>query len=144
MGRDKILKKLKIFMSVHPNLLRVFYGGSEQMIKIFDGTPESSILKSIKKALHITEDDSKIFLQDEDGDMIVLPPNIPNGLCVHVFIEPSLLPSTPSHSADMTHQNLLPGFKWQSLIKDNGIVIKNDGYTISHENKNPYQTQSYT
>ena len=64
-GRDKILKKLKIFMSEHPNLLRVFYGGSEQRIKIIDGTPESSILKSIKKAIHITENDSKSSLYIE-------------------------------------------------------------------------------
>lgn len=65
-GRDKILKKLKIFMSEHANLLRVFYGGSEQRIKIFDGTPESSILKSItKKAIHITENDSKSSLYIE-------------------------------------------------------------------------------
>lgn len=120
-------------MSVNPNLLRVFFRGSEQRIKVFDGTPESSILNSIKKAFHIIENDSKIYLQDEEGDMIVLPPSIPNGLCVHVFIEPSILPSASINSTNNPHQNLLPGFKWQSLSQDNGVTIKNDGYTISQD-----------
>ena len=73
-------------MSISPNLLRVFYKGTEQRIKIFEGTPNSDILNLIKRAFHIEECISKIFLQDEDGDLLCIPPKIPNGLCVYVYV----------------------------------------------------------
>lgn len=145
-------------MSSPPKLLRVFYRDSEQRIKVYDGTSEASIINAIKKAFHITEDNSKIFLQDEDGDIVVLPSNIPNGLCVHVYVEPSLTPTPPAtptfrffsgllssifppvQTGRVVGSSLLPGFKWQLVnsCKYPAPMITNNGYTIDNDRyKNP-------
>lgn len=84
-------------MSISPRLFRIFYKSTEQRLKILNGTPQSDILDLIKRSFHINEDLWKIILQD--GDLICLPPKIPNGLCVYVYIEPDLRP-TLFHETD--------------------------------------------
>lgn len=59
-------------MFTYPKLLRAYYKGSEQRIKVYDGTPETSIIETIKKSFHITENNSKIYLQDDECDIIVI------------------------------------------------------------------------
>lgn len=121
-------------MSKGPNLLRVFYKGTEQQIKVFDETPEEQIIKLIKRAFHISEEISQIFLQDGDGILLCLPPKIPDGLCVYVYVEPSLIPSkVPNSNSDL---NLLPGFKWDGT-KSNEYgppLLTNDNYTLGDKN----------
>lgn len=143
------------------------YKSTEQRLKIFDGTPQSDILDLIKRAFHIKEDISKIFLHDGDGDLICLPPKIPNGLCVYVYIEPDLRP-TLSHETDhlfidsttsddqqsnseQTSSNgQLPGFKWDGTFSklDGHPAIINDGYTLGNHNGSGwtpvFSTTTYT
>lgn len=118
-------------MSKSPKLLRAFFRGTEQRIKIFDGTDDSKIMQTIKRVFNISEDITKIFLQDGDGDILVLPDIIPNGLCVYVYVEPTLVPSIPATPSS----SLLSGFKWQAT--KSGIyyspIITNNGYTISSD-----------
>ena len=113
---------VKIFMSVSPKLLRVFYKGTEQRIKIYDGTPDSKILELIKRVFKITEDNSRIYFQDADGDILLLPSPIIDGLCVYIYIEPTMMPTPPV--AQTT--SLLPGFKWDpTFSKCNGPIRSN-------------------
>ena len=137
-------------MSISPNLLRVFYKGTEQRIKIFEGTPNSDILNIIKQAFHIDECISKIFLQDEDGDLICLPPKIPNGLCVYVYLEPSIMPTAQKETSSKNKNSLLPGFKWDGTFSnlDGKPHILNDGYTLGNHKCDGWtpvvSTETYT
>lgn len=151
-------------MSTSPKLLRTFYKGSEQRIKVYDGTPESSIINTIKKSFHITNESSKIYLLDDEGDIVVIPPSIPDGLCVYVYIEPSLIPTLPVQSSPSffsrifsffwpnnpqphDESNILPGFRWETKEQYNKPCITNDGYTLSNkssENCYPWFAESTT
>lgn len=117
-------------MSIKPNTLRVFYKSIEQRIKVFDKTDESQVLKLIKRVFHISADISKVFLQDGDGDLICFPEQIPNGLCVHVYVEPDLVPTPPPVPFTLINSNLLPGFKWCKKTTLMPLSIMNDGYTV--------------
>ena len=62
--------------------LHVYYKGSEQRIKLFDGTKEDKILKLIKRVFKLTVSDDKIFFQDENGDLLLLPTSFPKDLSI--------------------------------------------------------------
>lgn len=116
-------------MSSSGKTIKVFYGGGEQTLRVYDGTPESAIIATAKRTFHITEDASRIFLQDEDGAVVVTPPVIPDNWRVFLYVEPSMVPTSraPSSSA-----SLLPGFKWDPTVStyDGPPLVTNNGYTL--------------
>jgi hypothetical protein len=115
-------------------LVRAFYRGAEQRLKVFDGTTENQILESIKKVFHIKSETERIFLQDEDGDILVFPSTIPNGLCVHIHVEPEFEPKETEQMHSPPNQDLLPGFKWnEPFLKSNErSAVSSDGYTLGN------------
>ena len=119
-------------MSLNPKLLRIFYAGTEQRLKVFDGTDEKTIIQAAKKAFKIDADDSRIFLQDEDGDLVVIPPVLPNELKLFLYVEPEKCPK-PVLLPPST--DLLPGFKWDGTVSkyDGPPNISNNGYTLGKE-----------
>ena len=118
----------------YPKLLRVFYKGTEQRIKVFRNTSDSKIREIVKKLFKITEDESQIYFQDSDGDILILPSPIIDGLCVYIYVKPTMDPTPPVHQVST---NLLPGFKWDPTYssKDGPPVVSNDGYTLGKENQ---------
>ena len=50
--------------------INVYYKGVKQTLKVFDNTEESDFLKFIKRVFHIESDISKIFLQDDEGNLL--------------------------------------------------------------------------
>ena len=91
--------------------LHVYYKGSEQRIKLFDGTEEDKILKLIKRVFKLTVSDDKIFFQDENGDLVILPDIFPQDLSIYIYIEPEY-PEPKKQIDNVEHSAILPGFKW--------------------------------
>ena len=69
-------------MDKEQNTLHVYYKGSEQRIKLYDGTEEEKILKLIKRVFKITAPDERIYFQDENGDLLLLPTSFPKDLSI--------------------------------------------------------------
>ena len=112
--------------------INVYYKGVKQTLKVFDNTEESDFLKFIKRVFHIESDISKIFLQDDEGNLLLLPKIIPEGLNVHLYIEPEF----KQKIEDIKVINyLLPGFKWDDTISlfDGKAKVSNDGYVLGVE-----------
>ena len=104
-------------------------------MKIFDNTEESDFLKFVKKVFHIESDISKIFLQDSEGNLLLLPKIIPEGLNVHLYIEPEFKQKVENIKVD---NSLLPGFKWDDTISlyDGKAKVSNDGYFLGRPEQN--------
>ena len=98
-------------------------------MKIFDNTEESDFLKFVKKVFHIESILSKIFLQDAEGNFLLLPKIIPEGLNVHLYIEPEFKQKVENIKVD---NSLLPGFKWDDTFSllDGKAKVSNDGYVL--------------
>ena len=109
--------------------VNVYYKGVKQTIKVFDNTSESDFLEFIKKIFHLNSDKSKIFLQDEEGNFLLLPKIIPEGLNIHLYIEPEFVPKNQTVNTD---NSLLPGFKWDPNFStlDGRPVVSADGYVL--------------
>ena len=69
-------------MDKEQKTLHVYYKGSEQRIKLYDGTEEEKILKLIKRVFKITVPDERIYFQDENGDLLLLPTSFPKDLSI--------------------------------------------------------------
>lgn len=69
-------------MDKEQKTLHVYYKGSEQRIKLYDGTEEEKILKLIKRVFKITAPDERIYFQDENGDLLLLPTSFPKDLSI--------------------------------------------------------------
>ena len=69
-------------MDKEKKTLHVYYKGSEQRIKLYDGTKEEKILKLIKRVFKITAPDERIYFQDENGDLLLLPTSFPKDLSI--------------------------------------------------------------
>ena len=105
--------------------LHVYYKGSEQRIKLFDGTKEDKILKLIKRVFKLTVSDDKIFFQDENGDLVILPDTFPQDLSIYIYIEPEY-PEPKKQIDNVQHSKILPGFKWIFVGGTNRL--SDDGY----------------
>lgn len=115
--------------------VNVYYKGVKQTIKVFDNTSESDFLEFIKKIFHLNSDKSKIFLQDEEGNFLLLPKIIPEGLNIHLYIEPEFVPKNQTINTD---NSLLPGFKWDPNFStlDGRPVVSADGYVLGKPGQN--------
>ena len=69
-------------MDKEQKTLHVYYKGSEQRIKLYDGTEEEKILKLIKRVFKITAPDERMYFQDENGDLLLLPTSFPKDLSI--------------------------------------------------------------
>ena len=69
-------------MDKEQKTLHVYYKGSEQRIKLYDGTEEEKILKLIKRVFKITAPDERIYFQDENGDLLLLSTSFPKDLSI--------------------------------------------------------------
>ena len=69
-------------MDKEQKTLHVYYKGSQQKIKLYDGTEEEKILKLIKRVFKITAPDERIYFQDENGDLLLLPTSFPKDLSI--------------------------------------------------------------
>lgn len=69
-------------MDKEQKTLHVYYKGSEQRTKLYDGTEEEKILKLIKRVFKITAPDERIYFQDENGDLLLLPTSFPKDLSI--------------------------------------------------------------
>lgn len=109
--------------------INVFYKGVQQTLKVFDNTEELDFLKFVKRIFHIESDISKMFLQDDEGNFLLLPKVIPDGLNVHLYIEPEFKQKTENIKVD---NSLQPGFKWDNNFSffDGKAVVSNDGYVL--------------
>ena len=65
----------------------VYHKGIKQTIKVFDNTSEEDLTNFIKKIFHLNVNNSHIFFQDEEGNFLLIPKIIPNGLKVYLYIE---------------------------------------------------------
>ena len=94
---------------LHQFKINVYYKGVKQTLRVFDNLEEKDFLNLVKKVFHLEADISKIFLQDSEGNFLLLPKIIPDGLNVHLYIEPEFEQKIENiKKNDM----LLPGFKW--------------------------------
>ena len=83
----------------------------------------------VKKVFHLEADISKTFLQDSEGNFLLLTKIIPDGLNVHLYIEPEFEQKIENiKKNDM----LLPGFKWDDNFSrsDGKPIVSNDGYVL--------------
>ena len=69
-------------MDKEQKTLHVYYKGSEQRIKLYDGTEEEKILKLIKRVFKITAPDERIYFQDENGHLLLLSTSFPKDLSI--------------------------------------------------------------
>ena len=109
--------------------INVYYKGVKQTLRVFDNLEEKDFLNLVKKVFHLKADISKIFLQDSEGNFLLLPKIIPDGLNVHLYIEPEFEQKIENiKKNDM----LLPGFKWDDNFSrfDGKPVVSNDGYVL--------------
>lgn len=129
--------------------LHVYYKGSEQRIKLFDGTEEDKILKLIKRVFKLTVSDDKIFFQDENGDLVILPDIFPQDLSIYIYIEPEY-PEPKKQIDNVEHSKILPGFKWTfaggtSRISDDGYIFNPPDQSTFPEGWNSvHSTTTYT
>lgn len=129
--------------------LHVYYKGSEQRIKLFDGTQEDKILKLIKRVFKLTVSDDKIFFQDENGDLVILPDIFPQDLSIYIYIEPEY-PEPKKQIDNVEHSKILPGFKWTfaggtSRISDDGYIFNPPDQSTFPEGWNSvHSTTTYT
>ena len=129
--------------------LHVYYKGSEQRIKLFDGTKEDKILKLIKRVFKLTVSDDKIFFQDENGDLVILPDIFPQDLSIYIYIEPEY-PEPKKQIDNVEHSKILPGFKWTfaggtSRISDDGYIFNPQDQSEFPEGWNSvHSTTTYT
>ena len=65
-----------------------YYKDCKQTLIIFDNTPEEDLINFIKKVFRLESKNSKIFFQNEEGNFLLFPKIIPEGLNVHLYIEP--------------------------------------------------------
>ena len=114
--------------------INVYYQGIKQTIKIFDNTPNEDIINFVKKIFHLQCDNSKLFFQDEEGNFLLLPPIIPEGLNIHLYIEPEFKENIKNIKPN---KDLLPGFKWDAdfSVFDGRPVVSNDGYVLGKESQ---------
>ena len=113
-------------------IINVYYKGVKQSFKVFDNSEEKDFLNLVKKVFHLESNISKIFLQDAEGNFLLLPKIIPDGLKAHLYIEPEYEQKTDNIKPD---NSLLPGFKWDNNISlyDGKAVVSNDGYVLGKE-----------
>lgn len=112
--------------------INVYYRDVKQTIKIFDNTSEDELINLIKKIFHLEANNSKIFFQDEEGNFLLIPKIIPDGLNVHLYIEPEFKQDI---SQIKLNSSLLPGFKWDDKFSlyDGKAIVSNDGYVLGIE-----------
>ena len=121
--------------------INVYYKGVKQTLRVFDNTSESEFLDFIIKVFHLQADKSKIFLQDEEGNFLLLPKIIPDGLNIHLYIEPEFIPNTSNvqnTNNNSSYNGLLPGFKWDPNIScfDGRPKVSDDGYVLGEPGQN--------
>ena len=112
--------------------INVYYKGVKQTLRVFDNLEEKDFLNLVKKVFHLEADISKTILQDSEGNFLLLPKIIPDGLNVHLYIEPEFEQKIENiKKNDM----LLPGFKWDDNFSrfDGKPVVSNDGYVLGKE-----------
>ena len=115
--------------------INVYYKGVKQKLRVFDNTSESELLDFIIKVFHLKADKSKIFLQDDEGNFLLFPKIIPDGLNIHLYIEPEFIPN-PSNvqntQNNISYNGLLPGFKWDANFScyDGPPKVSADGYVL--------------
>ena len=119
--------------------INIYFKGVKQTLTVFDNSNESDLLNLIKKIFHIEADVSKIYLQDDEGNFLLLPKIIPDGLNIHLYVEPEFKQNTKAIKND---NSLLPGFKWDNSISllDGKARISNDGYILGE----PHQITGWT
>ena len=105
-------------MSSEPKLLKIFTRGIEQRFKVYDGTDETSIIHAAKKALNIDADDSRIFLQDDEGDIVIIPHVFPKELKLFLYIQPELVKPQTITSTD-SPQQMLPTHSPHQIMPSN-------------------------
>ena len=111
--------------------LHVYYKDSVQKIKVYDKTGEDQILKLIKRIFKITAPDEKIYFQDKNGDLLILPEVFPQDLSIYIYIEPEY--PEPNKQIEHSTENILPGFKWITVAGEN--YVSDDGYIFIAPNK---------
>ena len=75
-------------MEVNPKSVYFYYCGQETKIKVFDGTAENNIIKTISRYLNINTASNDIFFQDAEGQKLIIPNPIPNGLYIFLSVKP--------------------------------------------------------
>ena len=120
-------------MEKEQKTLHVYYKGSEQRIKVYDGTEEEKILKLIKRVFKITVPDERIYFQDENGDLLILPESFPKDLSIYIYIEPVFPEPNSNVIPNSNDNNLLPGFKWKIVGEFNPKYknVSSDGYIFN-------------
>ena len=113
----------------------VYHKGIKQTIKVFDNTSEEDLINFVKKIFHLNVKNSQIFFQDEEGNFLLIPKIIPNGLKVYLYIEPEY---NQDISQIKPNNSLLPGFKWDNTISnyDGKAKVSNDGYVLGEKDQN--------
>ena len=61
----------------------IYHKGIKQTIKVYDNTSEEDLINFVKKIFHLNVKNSQIFFQDEEGNFLLIPKIIPNGLKVY-------------------------------------------------------------
>ena len=113
----------------------IYHKGIKQTIKVYDNTSEEDLINFVKKIFHLNVKNSQIFFQDEEGNFLLIPKIIPNGLKVYLYIEPEY---NQDISQIKPNNSLLPGFKWDNTISnyDGKAKVSNDGYVLGKKNQN--------
>ena len=107
----------------------VYHKGFKQTIKVFDNTSEEDLINFIKKIFHLNVNNSQIFFQEEEGNFLLIPKIIPNGLKVYLYIE-------SEYKQDISQIKpiiqILPGFKWDNTISnyDGKAIVSYDRYIL--------------
>jgi len=117
----------------------IYHKGIKQTIKVYDNTSEEDLINFVKKIFHLNVKNSQIFFQDEEGNFLLIPKIIPNGLKVYLYIEPEY---NQDISQIKPNNSLLPGFKWDNTISnyDGKAKVSNDGYVLGEK----YQSAGWT
>ena len=117
----------------------IYHKGIKQTIKVYDNTSEEDLINFVKKIFHLNVKNSQIFFQDEEGNFLLIPKIIPNGLKVYLYIEPEYKQDI---SQIKPNNSLLPGFKWDNTISnyDGKAKVSNDGYVLGEK----YQSSGWT
>ena len=113
----------------------IYHKSIKQTIKVYDNTSEEDLINFVKKIFHLNVKNSQIFFQDEEGNFLLIPKIIPNGLKVYLYIEPEY---NQDISQIKPNNSLLQGFKWDNTISnyDGKAIVSNDGYVLGEKDQN--------
>ena len=125
------------------NEINFYYKGANQKIKYYGKLDENAIKSTAKRIFKISESLEQIYIQDEDGDILILNDQTPSGISVHLFVEPDPIPKNPSTALNIpiSTENLIK-FHWiidkvndddNSTDYNLDVIINKYTYTTVHD-----------